>query len=227
MHRHIDSMRCVLLFVLMVFCVDAAASGRADVTGAVKVIDGDTFDVGGVRVRLFGIDAPEVSQTCETQRGKNWPCGAWVVDQVRLQYEGHHARCTVIDMDKYGRSVARCTIGGRDVGAELVLDGLAFAYRRYAMDYDLDEKSAAVRGAGLHASKVQSPAQFRRTQAKGRTPVDQSCVIKGNISSKGTRIYHVPGQRDYERTGIRLDKGERWFCSADEARAAGWRPARR
>jgi hypothetical protein len=58
-------------------------------------------------------------------------------------------------------------------------------------------------------------------------PRDRSCAIKGNISGKGARIYHVPGQRDYERTGIREEKGERWFCSEAEARAAGWRPARR
>jgi hypothetical protein len=53
------------------------------------------------------------------------------------------------------------------------------------------------------------------------------CVIKGNINSKGDRIFHVPGQHDYQRTKISEGKGERWFCSSEEAMAAGWRPAAR
>lgn len=53
------------------------------------------------------------------------------------------------------------------------------------------------------------------------------CDIKGNISSSGEKIYHVPGQRDYNKTKISPEKGERWFCTEDEARAAGWRKAQR
>ena len=52
------------------------------------------------------------------------------------------------------------------------------------------------------------------------------CVIKRNISSSGERIYHVPGQRYYDNTQINESKGERWFCSEQEAVAAGWRKAR-
>ena len=54
----------------------------------------------------------------------------------------------------------------------------------------------------------------------------QACVIKGNVSSSGERIYHVPGQRHYGATRISVAKGERWFCSEAEARRAGWRRAR-
>ena len=52
------------------------------------------------------------------------------------------------------------------------------------------------------------------------------CDIKGNISNKGARIYHVPGQKYYSRTAISVGKGERWFCSEAEARAAGWRKSK-
>jgi hypothetical protein len=54
-----------------------------------------------------------------------------------------------------------------------------------------------------------------------------SCNIKGNISSGGERIYHVPGQKYYGGTSISARRGERWFCSEAEAREAGWRRARR
>nr|WP_298843844.1 thermonuclease family protein [uncultured Roseobacter sp.] len=199
----------------------------AGVSGTVRVIDGDTFDVGDTRVRLHGIDAPEQDQTCKTEQGQRWDCGAWVSETVRARYEGRQTTCEETDRDRYGRIVAICFTDGQDIGEALVHDGLAFAFRRYSMDYDLTEKGAAVRDAGLHASRVQSPSQYRETRAVGRIPPDRSCRIKGNISSKGERIFHVPGQRHYERTGIRPENGERWFCTAQEAVSAGWRAARR
>lgn len=55
---------------------------------------------------------------------------------------------------------------------------------------------------------------------------DPACNIKGNVSYNGGQlIYHVPGQRYYTDTIISYTKGERWFCSEDDARAAGWRRA--
>ncbi|WP_299862167.1 thermonuclease family protein [uncultured Roseobacter sp.] len=196
-------------------------------SGAVRVIDGDTVDVGDVRVRLHGIDAPETDQTCRTEQGQVWACGKWVTDQVTTLFGGRMAECTPVITDKYNRIVARCTVAGQDVGHELVSAGLAFAYRKYAQDYVFAEKGAAIRDIGLHASRVQNPSQFRQTRAVGRIPPDRACPVKGNISSQGSRIYHVPGQRDYERTGIRTERGERWFCSASAARLAGWRAAKR
>ena len=59
----------------------------------------------------------------------------------------------------------------------------------------------------------------------GQQPPDPACAIKGNISASDARIYHLPGQRDYCATVIRAEQGERWFCTAEEAEAAGWRPA--
>lgn len=58
------------------------------------------------------------------------------------------------------------------------------------------------------------------------TPVSTSCKIKGNISSSGERIYHLPGQRFYNVTKIDTSKGERWFCTETQARNAGWRKSK-
>lgn len=198
-------------------------------TGVIRVIDGDTFDVGTSRVRLYGIDAPEGNQSCETQQGVTWACGTWVSETVRAQYQGRQAQCAAVETDRYGRIVARCAVDGRDIGQDLVAQGLAFAYRRYAMDYDLVEKQAALTETGLWAMRIEEPAAFRRagSAASQGTPAPGDCVIKGNISAKGERIYHVPGQEHYARTRINTGQGERWFCTAAEARAAGWRAARR
>jgi len=59
------------------------------------------------------------------------------------------------------------------------------------------------------------------------TPPDPSCAIKGNVNSSGEKIYHTPGQRDYNRTDIKTEEGDRWFCTPEEAQAAGFRPAQR
>ncbi|WP_299144616.1 thermonuclease family protein [uncultured Tateyamaria sp.] len=199
---------------------------QAEISGAVRVIDADTVDVGGTRVRLHAIDAPEQDQTCLTEHGLPFACGQWASAQVVERFGGRHATCEQVDTDRHGRAVAKCAVDAVDMGAEIVTQGWAFAYRRYGMDYDLDEKAAYVTDRGLHGFRVQSPAQFRRTRAKGRIPPNPACRIKGNISANG-QIYHVPGQAFYERTGINEARGERWFCSAAQARDAGWRAALR
>lgn len=209
----------------LALCFGTGAAAQ-DIVGRVAVVDGDTFRVGGTSVRLHGIDAPEQKQPCTHADGTTWLCGAWVTDQVRRAYAGKTVRCARVTTDRYGREVARCYLGETDIGQKLVQEGLAFAFRRYSLDYDLDEKRAAITERGLHATQVQSPAAYRRAQSAAPPPPDTSCAIKGNISGSG-RIYHMPGQEHYDRTRIAASRGERWFCSEAEALQAGWRKARR
>ncbi|WP_411233212.1 thermonuclease family protein [Marivita sp. S0852] len=209
----------------------------AEPNGVVRVIDGDTIDVAGTRVRLHAIDAPETEQLCASAQGADWTCGAWVTQQVTALFDGKQARCRTKDTDRYGRAVAKCQVNGRDMGDVLVAQGLAFAYRRYGLDYDLQEKRAATNARGLHGSHVQSPAAFRKAQRKAQAvntkassqadASSRSCRIKGNISRSGERIFHVPGQEYYAATRISPNKGERWFCTEADARKAGWRKARK
>jgi endonuclease YncB( thermonuclease family) len=194
--------------------------------GKVRIVDGDTLDVGQTRVRLHGIDAPERGQPCTTLGGQNWSCGEWVTRQVRDRFNGAQAQCTKVDTDRYGRVVARCSVQGQDIGQTLVRDGIAFAYRKYAWDYVADEIAAQAADRGIHDFQMQSPARYRITRIKGRLAEDPNCQIKGNITKNG-HIYHLPGQRFYAKTGINTAKGERWFCSEAQAQASGWRRARR
>ncbi|MEN8840310.1 MAG: thermonuclease family protein [Octadecabacter sp.] len=205
-----------------------AGPALADVDGRVRVIDGDTLDVSGQRVRLHGIDAPETAQTCEDAQGRVWPCGAFVREEVARRYQGARATCREVDRDRYERSVAKCFVNGRDIGEALVSDGWARAYREYSMDYDLAEKTAQVLGLGLWASSMQEPSAYRADQRAPSPDIaapDANCIIKGNISGSG-QIYHMPHNRDYVKTRINEASGERWFCTEAEARAAGWRAAR-
>lgn len=209
----------ILLFLI-------ALPAAADPSGTLRVIDGDTFDIGGVTVRLFGVDAPEQDQSCATADGDPWPCGSWAAAEVRARFDGADVTCDAIETDRYGRIVARCFADGEDIADSIVTAGLALAYRDYSWDYDLAEKSAQIAGVGLWSGSFQTPADWRAAQrAPAAQPVTGDCIIKGNISDSG-RIYHQPHNRDYADTRIDPSRGERWFCSPDEAEAAGWRPAR-
>lgn len=130
-------------------------------SGAARVIDGDTLDLGGVRVRLSGIDAPEKAQTCQRADGRAWACGAEATAALRRLAEGQPMTCEVEDRDRYGRAVSRCQVGGADVGRAMVRSGLALAYRRYSTRYVGDEADARRREAGLWAGAFESPSDWR------------------------------------------------------------------
>lgn len=217
---------CLLVASLL---IALPLSAHAEVRGFARVIDGDTLDVAGTRVRLFGIDAPEMAQPCDTPQGA-WSCGHWA-QQVLVELTRGLVTCQGIENDRYGRLVARCEAGHGDLGAAMVEAGAATAFRRYSRDYVRHESRAQRAQRGIWQRRVLGrvdPAQFRadRRVTTVSDAAPEGCAIKGNISSNG-RIYHRPGQRDYDRTRINLANGERWFCSESEAREAGWRAARR
>lgn len=191
--------------------------------GPVRVIDGDTLEISGERVRLFGIDAPEHDQRCTDAAGRPWVCGTRATEALRDLVQGRAVRCSGEEQDRYGRLVARCTVAGRDLGAAMVRDGMAFAYRRYSLDYVAEEGRAKAARRGIWAGAAENPAEVR-AGARPLQAAPKGCAIKGNISSRG-RIYHLPGDRSYARTRINTATGERWFCTEAEARAAGWRHA--
>ena len=220
---------------------DALAGGGtgATVSGAARVVDGDTLEVRGTRVRLHGIDAPESKQRCRAG-GRTWSCGREATRALIQRIGARPVACEARDRDRYGRVVAVCRVGGADVNAWMAAQGWAFAYRKYSRDYIGEETAARAAKRGVWRGEVVAPWDWRRGERLGSAataaqpapsrPAAQAdggrCVIKGNIGKSGTRIYHVPGDRYYERTRIDPSKGERWFCTEAEARAAGWRRSR-
>ena len=199
-------------------------------TGRITVVDGDSLRVCGHEVRIFGIDAHEGRQSCQTQVGKSWPCGAEATRALQT-VSGRQAGCQLRDIDRYDRLVATCTVDGTDLGAWMVAQGWALAYSQYSTRYVALERQAAAAAIDMHAGRFNRPSDWRRAQRARAAQVDAAapsgCAIKGNISRSGSRIYHMPGQEHYARTRISPSKGERWFCSEAEARSAGWRRAKR
>lgn len=222
--------------VFFVLALLAAPAQSEILTGPIHVVDADTIELGTPQnIRLVGIDAAEGGQTCSDARGTVLPCGAMATDAARRLYEGRQAQCRVEGHDRGGRPLAVCHVDGRDLNEELVRLGIARIYRG-GMEYEdaryfEAQKEAVLLGRGLWAYDMVDPAVHRqevRLRRATAAPAAQrgSCAIKGNISANG-RIYHLPGQRDYDATVIREGRGERWFCSEPEARAAGWRRAKR
>ena len=229
---------CVLLSIVVPW-----GSVHPEVSGRASVIDGDTIEVGGERIRLHGIDAPEREQLCRAG-GKNLRCGRQASRALADRVDGRLVVCEEQDRDRYGRILALCRADGQDLGAWLVFQGWALAYRRYSTAYVKEEATARAARRGLWRGAFVPPWDWRRgmrlpsthptpapeeERTRGRADGQDpgACRIKGNVSRDGERIYHLPGGQYYERTRIDPAKGERWFCTEAEARSAGWHRSRR
>lgn len=209
------------------------------ISGRAVVTDGDSFEIGATRVRLFGIDAPEGRQAC-TRDAREYSCGDEAARKLRSLIGDRTVTCTQRDVDDYGRVVAVCRAGNTDVAAEMARAGLATAYRRYSNDYVDEENEARTARRGIWAGTFTQPEEYRRETRADDAPAPPSagrnapaaagrrsgCDIKGNINARGDKIYHTAASPSYANTGIDEARGERWFCSEAEARAAGWRAPR-
>jgi endonuclease YncB( thermonuclease family) len=215
-------------FALAAVLVLAAAlpCAAADLSGKARVVDGDTLEIGGQMVRIEGIDAFETGQTCFDAKGRAWACGSAGRKLLMRLTQGATVTCRGNEMDQYGRLIADCLAGGRNLGATMVESGLAVVFVKFSDTYVSQEKAARAARAGAWAGEFMLPWEYRSmrwTEEAGAAP--GACPIKGNISENG-RIYHTPYSDSYARTRIDESKGERWFCSEAEALAAGWRAAR-
>ena len=133
----------------------------ADVAGPARVIDGDTIEIAGKRIRLHGIDAPEGRQTCRLD-AVTWLCGVEAARALRLFIDGRRVTCRERGTDQYDRIVAVCYAGGRDLNGHLVAEGMALAYRRYSTEYVDEEDAARAAGNGLWGGQFVPPWEWRR-----------------------------------------------------------------
>jgi endonuclease YncB( thermonuclease family) len=205
-------------------------------SGRGEVVDGDSLSVGGISVRLFGIDAPEGKQTCDRNGGK-WACGEESASQLRALVGTKRLDCRRLVTDTYGRTVAVCWIDELELNQAMVAGGWATAFRKYSDVYVADETRAKSAGLGIWSSTFELPETYRLAQEQ-RAQQRQSfatsrpgksapamasssgCVIKGNRNRKGQWIYHLPGMPYYDVT-----RPEEIFCSEAQAQAAGYRRA--
>lgn len=215
-----------------------------------RVIDGDTIELeNGERVRYIGIDTPET-----VDPRKPVQCfGVEASRKNKELVEGKSVRLEkdITDKDKYNRLLRYVWIDDILINLELVKQGFAHSYSyppdiKYQDRFRLAEQQAreakiglwnscpaitTTKDAGLtpSATNVATPSSPDASPTPPTTNAvsapSSSCLIKGNISASGEKIYHLPGCGSYAKTQIDEGRGERWFCSESEAQTAGWRRA--
>lgn len=131
------------------------------IVGIATVIDGDTLVIDDTRIRLQGIDAPELHQNCTGADGHEWPCGFTSRKRLRQIIHGREVSCDPVDTDKYGRTVAVCHAGDTDLNARMVETGWAMAYRTYSQSYIPFEEKARKERAGMWDSSFIPPWEWR------------------------------------------------------------------
>ena len=155
---------CVSVGVIAGLAVVAASvqhfSGE-EISGRMRVVDGDTLALGGRRLRLIGIDAPELRQYC-SRGNSEYPCGLEAAAYLRdlVGSAGGQVECRSEGSDRYRRVLVRCQSDGNDINLAMVRSGHAVAYG----DYQLVEADAILRRVGLWTGEFERPADFRAEQ---------------------------------------------------------------
>lgn len=143
------------------------ATARGDIVGRANVTDGDTFEIRGQRIRLWGVDAPESSQPCFDRDGRPWRCGTAAANALADWLGARTVHCERKGRS-YERIVGRCRAGGRDVGEWLVTSGWALDYARHSKRQYADAEQAARQArAGIHAGTFEAPWDYRRQRRGG------------------------------------------------------------
>lgn len=189
-----------------------------------RVIDGDTIEIeGGQKVRYIGIDTPE---TVDPRK----PVQCFAIEATKKNkelVEGKRVRLEkdISETDKYGRLLRYVYVDGIFVNDYLVRQGYAYASTfppdvKYSEQFLAAQKEARENNRGLWKE-----CQITSTSIFVPVTSNPNCVIKGNINNEGEKIYHLPNCPYYNKTKIDESRGERWFCTEEEAIKAGWRKA--
>ncbi len=202
-----------------------AAAPAFEFSGTARAIDGDSLVIDGQEMRLQGIDAPEFQQSCSVA-GKPWQCGRAATEALAFLLARRPVRCLGSEYDHYQRALVTCRRGEVNINAMMVEIGMALAYRRHSHAYIAAEDSARAARRGLWDSEFITPWDWRRSQRTADANSGE-CAVKGNVNARGDKIYHRQGDRDYARVKIRAEQGDRCFDNEGDARAAGFRAARR
>jgi endonuclease YncB( thermonuclease family) len=139
-----DSRVCVVILL-------PASAGAADnLAGQASVIDGDTLEIHGTRIRLWGIEAPESSQLCRGGESLPYRCGAKAANELDAFIARRPVNRIPISLDQYRRTVATCSVGDVDLGEWLVRNGLAMDWPQYSKGkYDAIQREAEHAGRGI------------------------------------------------------------------------------
>ncbi|HHB83421.1 MAG TPA: thermonuclease family protein [Devosia sp.] len=164
-----------LLIAALVAAIYLLPGSDNVLSGHARASDGDSLRLGEERIRILGIDAPELDQTCTNQSGTDWACGRASKEYLVQALARGPVKCIWDARDKYGRILATCDIDGQDIGAMMIKAGMAVSY----YDYRAEETVARSQHVGIWSGDFLTPRQWRDGQRNGEQPAD----IWGNMWS--------------------------------------------
>lgn len=237
-------MKRTAIVVLWAMTLFSTAYGASEIPATVAAtvlhaVDGDTLAIQiegrAEKVRLVGVDTPETVHPNKPVEYFGKEASAFthrMADGKTVRLEFDQASAATGHRDKYGRLLAYVFLpDGTLLNAEIIRQGYGHAYTRFPFakmeEFRNLEREAREAGRGLWGGVESATPTPAPDNASPSSPGDHKCRIKGNISASGERIFHVPGQQNYERTQINEAAGERLFCTEEEAIQAGWRKAKR
>ncbi|MFB9264653.1 thermonuclease family protein [Bradyrhizobium erythrophlei] len=154
------NLRFVAATLLLVLFGGSASAN--DLTGQASVIDGDTLEIHGTRIRLWGIDAPEADQLCRGEDSLQYRCGATAANKLATFIGSRPVHCLQKDIDRYGRIVATCTIDAVDLAEWLVAEGLALDWPQFSRGrYGSPQQAAQQASRGMWAGSYVEPWRYR------------------------------------------------------------------
>jgi endonuclease YncB( thermonuclease family) len=236
--------RCVMLLLpLMLWAARGSAANAI-------VKDGNTIQLADITYRLDGIDAPEPDQICIDDHAETWACGVDARNQLARQVGGHVVRCEDIGPDPAYRKrhLGVCTVENETVSLNQLAVGQGFAMNSAKGRFGDDEAAAKAGRKGIWKGCFVAPADLRLGKKDGpllggACPADKDreiravlfpehpvmpprCTIKAKFAVRArvtgnVGIYHLQGCRSYPA----LTRPDRWFCTEDDAQAAGFRRA--
>lgn len=152
-------LRLTLILSMLLWSLPVTAQ---TITGIASVTDGDSLKIGGIRIRLHGIDAPESRQLCTRSSGRAWRCGQQAALALSDRIGRHSITCESLNIDRYGRTVAVCVQDGVDINSWMVSEGWAVAYQHYSRDYIPAEAEARRAGRNIWSGAFVMPWDWRR-----------------------------------------------------------------
>ena len=143
-----------------------AFSKVLNASSSLKIIDGDTIILNSEKIRLYGIDTPEIKQTCTDNYGHVYSCGVRAKLELEKIIGSKKVSCVKKTKDRYKRSISICYVDENDINSLMVKRGWALAYRKYSKKYVKDEATAKLNNAGMWSGKFIAPWKWRRMKNK-------------------------------------------------------------
>ena len=158
----------LLLVALIAIGAALFDSRPTSLSGIAHAADGDSLEIDGLRVRLLGIDAPELQQTCGRTEASAWPCGRQARDRLAALVAGQLTHCNGREHDRYGRLLADCRSGGHDLAATMVVEGWAISRPAHAEA----ERAARETRRGIWRGPFDDPRDWRDRHPSGEPSAD-------------------------------------------------------